>query len=208
MQTAPSKYSNQTMRKLGAHTRRYGFYFAAHLMTTVYKSVPDKTNKMAGAPSEHSDQPGHQPSMIRVFAVRMKKLGSLAIRRMPRLTWVFAGRTSILLILSCVGSYVSARCWQLRSAEHLLMITDFTIRCWRFSSGTQMLLTIRFIACCWRLRSDEQYLMITYSSHTIDTYGLSNSCWWWLFLLHNVWWVCSIEQMAQAVGNSDLSNSC
>ena len=33
----------------------------------------DKTNKMACAPSEDSDQPGHPPSLIRVFAVRMKK---------------------------------------------------------------------------------------------------------------------------------------
>ena len=28
----------------------------------------DKTNKMACAPSEDSDQPGHPPSLIRVFA--------------------------------------------------------------------------------------------------------------------------------------------
>ena len=33
----------------------------------------DKTNKMACAPSEDSDQPGHPPSLNRVFAVRMKK---------------------------------------------------------------------------------------------------------------------------------------
>ena len=33
----------------------------------------DKTNKLACAPSEDSDQPGHPPSLIRVFAVRMKK---------------------------------------------------------------------------------------------------------------------------------------
>ena len=33
----------------------------------------DKTNKMACAPSEDSDQPGHSPSLIRVFAVRMEK---------------------------------------------------------------------------------------------------------------------------------------
>ena len=33
----------------------------------------DKTNKMACAPREDSDQPGHPPSLIRVFAVRMKK---------------------------------------------------------------------------------------------------------------------------------------
>ena len=30
----------------------------------------DKTNKMACAPSEDSDQPGHPHSLIRVFAVR------------------------------------------------------------------------------------------------------------------------------------------
>ena len=30
----------------------------------------NKTNKMACAPSEDSDQPGHPPSLIRVFAVR------------------------------------------------------------------------------------------------------------------------------------------
>ena len=38
----------------------------------------DKTNKMACAPSEDSDQPGHPPSLIRVFAVRMKKAGVLS----------------------------------------------------------------------------------------------------------------------------------
>ena len=32
----------------------------------------DKTYKMVCAPSEDSDQPGYQPSLIRVFAVRMK----------------------------------------------------------------------------------------------------------------------------------------
>ena len=30
----------------------------------------DKSNEMACAPSEDSDQPGHPPSLIRVFAVR------------------------------------------------------------------------------------------------------------------------------------------
>ena len=33
----------------------------------------DKPSKMVCAPSEDSDQPGHPPSLIRVFAVRMKK---------------------------------------------------------------------------------------------------------------------------------------
>ena len=40
-----------------------------------YKNEPphDKTNKMVGEPSEDTDQPGHPPSVFRVFAVRMKK---------------------------------------------------------------------------------------------------------------------------------------
>ena len=33
----------------------------------------DKTNKMPCVPSEDSDQPGHPPSLIRDFAVHMKK---------------------------------------------------------------------------------------------------------------------------------------
>ena len=43
---------------------------------------------MTRATSDDSDQPGHPPSLIRVFAVRMTKLGSL-----PRLIWAFDGRT-------------------------------------------------------------------------------------------------------------------
>ena len=38
-----------------------------------YEPPHDKTNKMACAPSEDSDQPGHPPSLIRVLAVRMNK---------------------------------------------------------------------------------------------------------------------------------------
>ena len=56
------------------------------------------------APSKESDQPGHLPSLIRVFAVRIRKLGPLATGPMLRLIWVFAGRTLILLVLSWSGS--------------------------------------------------------------------------------------------------------
>ena len=45
-------------------------------LSSPYEPPCDKTNKMACAPSEDSDQPGHPPSLIRVFTVRMKKLGS------------------------------------------------------------------------------------------------------------------------------------
>ena len=39
-----------------------------------YELPHDKTSKMACTTSEDSDQPGHLPSLIRVFAVPMKKI--------------------------------------------------------------------------------------------------------------------------------------
>ena len=69
------------------------------------------------APSEDSDQPGHPPSLIRVFTVHSKdsqgsKASSCGQRRLwsdwanARLIWVFAGCTVVLLVLSCCGLYV------------------------------------------------------------------------------------------------------
>ena len=69
------------------------------------------------APSEDSDQPGHPPSLFRVFAVRTKKAWVLSYSlsaqprlwsdwRIPRLIWVFARRTVILLGMSWGGSIV------------------------------------------------------------------------------------------------------
>ena len=83
------------------------------------------------APSEDSDQPGYPPCLINVFAVRTKKawiinyqlnaqrslwsdwadaqadLSPHQTGRMPRLIWVFAGRTVIFCwFLSCHGILV------------------------------------------------------------------------------------------------------
>ena len=61
----------------------------AHI--AIYEPPHDITNKLACAPSEDSDQPGHPPSLIRVFTVRMKKAWVLSYPlsdqtgRMPRL---------------------------------------------------------------------------------------------------------------------------
>ena len=76
----------------------------------------DKTNKMACAPSEDSDQPGHPPSLIRVFVVRLMgskgpKLSSCGQRRLIRLGgcpgWSESslGAHAILLVLSWGGSH-------------------------------------------------------------------------------------------------------
>ena len=75
-----------------------------------------KTTKMACAPSEDSDQPGHPPSLIRVFAVGMKKAWALSypLSAQQRLwsDWVDAhadlsslGCTVILMVLLWGGSF-------------------------------------------------------------------------------------------------------
>ena len=60
----------------------------------------DKTNKMACAPSEDSDQLGHPPSLIRVFAVRMKKPWVLRPKKKKKNTHV---STNMPKILGSVG---------------------------------------------------------------------------------------------------------
>ena len=67
------------------------------LKSKKFEPPHDKTSTMICAPSEDSDQPGHLPSLIKVFTVHMKKHCVLsyqlsALRRL-RLIWVFAGHT-------------------------------------------------------------------------------------------------------------------
>ena len=50
-------------------------YMCCIFMKKHFEPPHDKTNKMIFVPSEDSDQPGHPPSLIRVFAVR--SVGSL-----------------------------------------------------------------------------------------------------------------------------------
>ena len=56
------------------------------------------------APSEDTDQPGQwvakDPSFLHANSEDSDQTG-----RMPRLIWVFAGRTLILFVLSCRGSF-------------------------------------------------------------------------------------------------------
>ena len=72
----------------------------------------DKTNKMACAPSENSDQPGHRPgwSESSLCAQLVAKdpmfhhADSEDSNQTGRMIWVFAGRIATLLVLSCGGS--------------------------------------------------------------------------------------------------------
>ena len=75
----------------------------------------DKTNKMSVRLTETQISLGIRPVWSESWLSARRKLGSLAnhwahsedsdhIGRMPRLIWVFAGRTRTLLVLSCRGS--------------------------------------------------------------------------------------------------------
>ena len=58
------------------------------------------------APSEDSDQPGHPPSLIRVFTA-WRSIGSLATQWVYSWSESLLARTQvILLVLSCCGSYI------------------------------------------------------------------------------------------------------
>ena len=103
------------------------------MLSAWYEPPHDKTKKMACAPSEDADQAGHPPSLIRVFAVCQwvaKELRFLhadsedsdQTGRMPRLIW--AGRTLILFVLSCRGSYLFVITRIMTSLECIIWATS------------------------------------------------------------------------------------
>ena len=76
----------------------------------------DKTNKVTVHPAKTQISLGIHPVWSESSLSAWRKLGSLATHwahsedcdqtgRMPRLIWVFAGRTLILLVLLCRGSF-------------------------------------------------------------------------------------------------------
>ena len=87
----------------------------------IYEPRHDKTNKMSVRPAKTQISLGIRPVWSESPLSARRKLGFLATHWaysedsdqtgwMPRLICVFAGRTAILLGLSCRGSYVSPLC--------------------------------------------------------------------------------------------------
>ena len=85
----------------------------------LYEPRHDKTNKMSVRPAKTQISLGNRPvcSESSLFALWVAKNprflhadseNSDQPVRMPRLSWVFAGRTLILLVLSCCSSYCIA----------------------------------------------------------------------------------------------------
>ena len=91
------------------------FFFFFFLFCFIIWAATWQSQQCECASSEDSDQPGHPPSLIRVFTVRMRKPWVLTqwahsedsdqTGRMSRLIWVFSGRILIVLVLSCLCSY-------------------------------------------------------------------------------------------------------
>ena len=78
----------------------------------------DKTNKMNCAPSEDSDQPGHLPSLIRVFAVCMKK--HWALKYLLSAQWrLWSDWADAQADLSLRWAHMSF-CWFCHGGAHLL----------------------------------------------------------------------------------------
>ena len=84
-----------------------------------YEPAHDKTNKMACAPSEDSDQPGHPPSLIRVFAICVKKAWVLSypLSTLQRL-WSDCADAQADLILCWVHLPF---CWFCRVLAHMIL---------------------------------------------------------------------------------------
>ena len=77
--------------------------------TSINEPRHDKTNKMSVCPAK---------TRIRTQSFFMQTTKTDQTGRMPRLIWVFAGRTLILLVLSCRDSYC-----QLNSKYHTSLVT-------------------------------------------------------------------------------------
>ena len=93
-----------------------------YYITQGYRNEPphDKTNKMAVPPAKTQISLGIRPVWSESLLSAWRNLGPLTTQwahsedsdhtgRMPRLIWVFAGRTLTLLVLSC---QISIRTWE------------------------------------------------------------------------------------------------
>ena len=101
----------------------------------------DKINKLVCVPSEDTDQPGRPPTLIKVFAVHMKKLWGLsyplsAQRRLFRLDgcpgWLefLLGQQVIMLILSWGGSFnisVTKFSWLISVYRYMVYAETFAL---------------------------------------------------------------------------------
>ena len=99
----------------------WGFLYEASSIS-IYEPPHDKTIKVACAPSEDSDQPGHPPSLIRVFTVRLKKQWALSypLRAQRRLWSDWADAQADLNLCWAHSSF----CWFCHEAAHIYCVCE------------------------------------------------------------------------------------
>ena len=91
-----------------------------HVSRIKHDPAHEKTYKMACAPSEDSDQPGHPPSLIGVFAVRIKKAWILSyLLSAQRRLWSDWADAQADLSLRCAHMPF---CWFCHALSHILKI--------------------------------------------------------------------------------------
>ena len=96
-----------------------------------YEPPHDKTNKMACAPSQDSDQPlcaqwvAKDSSFLHADNEDSDQTG-----RMPRLIWVFAERKVILLVLSWGGSYIRFQQFKMMCIVYMHIELNFGAKCY------------------------------------------------------------------------------
>ena len=78
-----------------------------------------QNQQLGCAPSEDSDQPGHPPSLIRVFAVRMKKTWTLS--------YPLSAQRRLIRLGGCPGWSESSlgaqpHCWLCHEAAHMEVV--------------------------------------------------------------------------------------
>ena len=134
----------------------------------------DKTNKMSVRPAKTQISLGIRPVWSESSLSAWRNLGPLAthwaysedsdqVGRMPRLIWVFAGRTLILLVLSCRGSFCSFVDYQLWLSAEMFKLSVSWIAGWciKFleSPGTfgfrEMMFKLSWVACNIWLSPDD-----------------------------------------------------
>ena len=153
----------------------------------------DKTNKMTCAPSEDSDQPGHPPSLSRVFDVcsmgsygpKVSSCGhskdSDQTGRMPRMIWDFAGPTDhfvgfvvrrliyyrnitlSLLYLSTILNLWMVICWTQKETQHFWNV----ISSWILVKVYMINISYSFLLFLYHIRHK------TYVIRELTLYGIS-----------------------------------
>ena len=116
------------------------------------------------APSENSDQPRHPPSLIRVFAIRMKKAWVLSypLSAQRRLWSDWASAQSDLSLRWAHMPF----CWFCHEAAYICLISVLSLDSYVFSNDTRMNKKSKQIKeqpSAWKLRPFNRFKIPSYS---------------------------------------------